>query len=165
MVDVLRDATLLFLIQKENDVVSRVLLAMKKRGFAVGRWNGVGGKVDVSEAIVEATVRETKEEIEVEVDISDLQKCAELSFTFPHNSEWSQKVHVYLTEKWEGYPTETDEMRPQWFEVHRIPYDLMWADDEHWLPRVLKGELLRGRFKFAEGDIVTDYYIENVDSF
>ena len=36
----LRQATICLL--RKND---EVLLAMKKRGFGVGKWNGVGGKV------------------------------------------------------------------------------------------------------------------------
>jgi hypothetical protein len=34
-----KQATLLFLIKDQ-----KILLAMKKRGFGKGRWNGVGGK-------------------------------------------------------------------------------------------------------------------------
>ena len=35
---------------------------MKKRGFGAGKWNGFGGKVEPGETIVEAAVREVKEE-------------------------------------------------------------------------------------------------------
>ncbi len=41
----MRDCTLLFLIKKNDGVITDVCLAMKKRGFGAGRWNGVGGKV------------------------------------------------------------------------------------------------------------------------
>jgi 8-oxo-dGTP pyrophosphatase MutT (NUDIX family) len=41
-----------------------VLLAMKKRGFGAGKWNGVGGKVQEGEDIVVAALREIKEEIQ-----------------------------------------------------------------------------------------------------
>ena len=37
----LRKVTLCYLIDKEGVV----LIAMKKRGFGVGKWNGVGGRV------------------------------------------------------------------------------------------------------------------------
>jgi 8-oxo-dGTP pyrophosphatase MutT (NUDIX family) len=39
-----------------------ILLGMKKRGFGEGRWNGFGGKVEEGETIVEAAIREMKEE-------------------------------------------------------------------------------------------------------
>ena len=37
----MKQATLCLLV-KDNEI----LLAMKKRGFGVGKWNGVGGKID-----------------------------------------------------------------------------------------------------------------------
>jgi len=39
----MKDATLCLLI-KENPA-KEILLTMKKRGFGVGKWNGVGGKI------------------------------------------------------------------------------------------------------------------------
>lgn len=52
--------TLLFLIKDDH-----VLLAMKKRGFGAGNWNGVGGKIEAGESIEQALVRECQEEIGV----------------------------------------------------------------------------------------------------
>lgn len=41
----LRDTTLLFLVRRdEAGTVSEICLAMKKRGFGIGKYNGVGGK-------------------------------------------------------------------------------------------------------------------------
>ncbi len=56
----MKHTTLLFLL-KDN----HILLAMKKRGFGAGRWNGVGGKIEAGETIVQAAVRECFEEIGV----------------------------------------------------------------------------------------------------
>ena len=44
--------TLVFLLKSPQ-----VLLGYKKRGFAQGRWNGFGGKVEPSESIEQAAVR------------------------------------------------------------------------------------------------------------
>ena len=51
----------LLLIQKEG----KILLGEKKRGFAKGTLNGIGGKQDFGENIDQAMVRETQEEIGV----------------------------------------------------------------------------------------------------
>ena len=56
----MRKTTLSFFIKK-----NQILLAMKKRGFGKGKWNGVGGKVQRGETTKEAAIRETKEEIGV----------------------------------------------------------------------------------------------------
>ncbi len=157
----LRDATLVFLIKKTQEQVGEICLAMKKRGFGVGRWNGVGGKVEEGETIAEARVREAV--VESGIKFESFNKIAELSFYFPHNSSWDQKVHVYFCDVWQGEPTESEEMKPQWFLPDVLPFDLMWPDDRYWVPEVLAGKLVKARFVFGEGDIVQDQDVWSVD--
>jgi len=158
----LRDSTLLFLIKKTNGEITDICLAMKKRGFGMNRWNGVGGKVNQGvESITEATIREAKEEIWVEV--KSLDKVAELEFYFPHNPNFNQLVHVYFTEEWLGETQESEEMKPEWFKVNKIPFDKMWADDIFWLPEVLKGNLIKASFTFGVDDNVIDQEVNIVD--
>jgi 8-oxo-dGTP diphosphatase len=45
---------------------------------------------------------------------------------------------------------ETDEAKPFWMGTDQIPYERMWADDVHWMPRLLAREKFRGWFEFAE---------------
>jgi 8-oxo-dGTP pyrophosphatase MutT (NUDIX family) len=56
----MRNTTLLFLVKKQDNKITDVLLAMKKRGFGAGRWNGVGGKLGEGETIEQAVIRESK---------------------------------------------------------------------------------------------------------
>ena len=53
--------TTLCILRKEN----QILLAMKKRGFGKGKYNGVGGKIENGETPDSAMIRETEEEISV----------------------------------------------------------------------------------------------------
>ena len=160
--DKLRNATLVFLVKKSYEEIKNICLAMKKRGFGMNRWNGVGGKVDEqNETIEEAARREVKEEILV--DVNDLNKVAELSFYFPHNPAWDQMVHVYLSENWEGEPKESDEMKPEWFSANELLFQDMWPDDIFWLPKVVKGNLIKAMFKFGEKDVVLDKKVEIVN--
>ena len=147
------DATLCLLIK--NNPAKEILLAMKKRGFGIGKWNGVGGKIDSKKgdkSIVDAAIRETKEEIGVE--IRNPEKVALLRFRFPYNKDWDQDVHVFLTKNWEGEPKESEEMLPKWFKINEIPYKEMWDDDRFWLPYVLEGKKVDADFIFKEGEII-----------
>jgi len=163
----MRDTTLLFLVKKsaEKNAIGNVVeicLAMKKRGFGVGRWNGVGGKLNPRESIEAATIREAEEEIGVQIssanNFSDLKKMAELTFMFadPTKSAWNQLVHVYFCEQWQGAPVESEEMKPEWFKISDIPFKDMWPDDPFWLPKVIAGDFVKARFLFGDGDVILE---------
>jgi ADP-ribose pyrophosphatase YjhB (NUDIX family) len=142
---------------------NEICLAMKKRGFGEGNWNGYGGKVE-EESIETAAVREIKEESGVAVNESDLQKVALVDFIFEDGKHLL--VHTYFVREWSGEPIETEEMKPRWYAFDAIPYDLMWADDIHWLPRVLRDEKLRGTVYFnADGETIKDMEWKVVEGF
>ena len=153
----LQECTLCFLVKED-----KILLAMKKRGFGVGKWNGVGGKVKDGENLEKTVQRETWEEINVKP--VEFKKVAVLDFLFPESPKdinWNQRVNVFLVTKWEGEPTESEEMKPQWSPIGKIPFDFMWNDDPLWLPRVLKGEILKGKFTFAQDqETIKNYAIK-----
>lgn len=159
----LRDATLVFLIKKSKEKISEICLAMKKRGFGSNRWNGAGGKVEQDESIDDGAKRETQEEIGVEVE--EKSKVAELSFYFPHNPAWNQKVHVYFSEIWNGEPSESEEMKPQWFSAQELPFNNMWPDDEFWIPEVLSGKLVKATFVFDKDDNILEKDIQIIENF
>lgn len=143
----MKQATLLFLL-REN----QILLAMKKRDFGKDLWNGVGGKVKEGETTLNAVIRETNEEIGVEVEASNLFHHGDLAFEFPKKPEWDQTVAVFSTKQWKGEPSESEEMQPQWFSFTEISYNKMWWDDKIWLPKLIEGKRFSGRFVFGEDE-------------
>jgi 8-oxo-dGTP pyrophosphatase MutT (NUDIX family) len=73
---------------------------MKKRGFGMGRWNGAGGKFDPEKGdknILEAAIRETKEEIGVE--IKNPEKVGLFHFQFAEKPEWNQDVTLFVAKE------------------------------------------------------------------
>jgi len=148
----MKQATLCLLL-KDN----KILLAMKKRGFGIGKWNGVGGKVENGEEIINAVIRETKEEIGVLA--KEPKQVGILHFKFPYKPEWDQDVHLFLVKNWQGEPKESEEMAPSWFAFNEIPYSKMWDDDKFWLPRILSGEKIEADFIFKDGEIISQHNI------
>jgi ADP-ribose pyrophosphatase YjhB (NUDIX family) len=138
-------------------------LAMKKRGFGAGNWNGYGGKLEAGESVRDAAVREVREESGVIVLARDLEEVARIDFIFKDGKEL--EVHAFLVDRFEGEPEETEEMRPEWYTFDAIPYEKMWADDPHWLPRALRGEKLRGAVHFdTDGATIVSMSWEKVES-
>lgn len=136
------EATLLFVVRK-----GRILLIHKKRGLGAGKINGPGGRIEPGETPLAAAVREVEEELcATPLGISER---GELRFQF--RDGFSLRARVFLASGLAGEPRETEEARPIWVPVARIPYDRMWADDRVWMPRMLEGCRFRGAFLF-DGD-------------
>ncbi len=123
----------------------KILLGLKKCGFGAGRWNGFGGKVHDGESIEDAAKRELSEEAHIEA--LSLENVGLIHFVFESDQEIVE-VNFFKVSDFTGNPIETEEMKPQWFDVNEIPFKDMWPDDLYWMPLFLKGKRFKGRFLF-----------------
>lgn len=140
------------------------LIALKKRGFGAGKWNGVGGKIEHGETVEQALVRETIEEIGVTP--KSWQPVAELDFIQDADTDdpWHMYVYAYLCDDWDGEPVESEEMMPKWFHVEDMPYGDMWDDDKFWLPHVIDGKKVVASFTFDEHDKLLTHDVHVVET-
>lgn len=138
-----------------------VLLGMKKRGFGAGWWNGFGGKTHEGEPLDDAVQRELEEETGIRA--VNPVKRAVLTFAF-RSDNTIINVHVYAAEQFEGTPTETEEMKPQWFSTASMPFDSMWPDDRYWMPRFFQGERLRGYFLFGKDKKIVRHEVHTIEN-
>jgi 8-oxo-dGTP diphosphatase len=143
-------ATLVFVVED-----GRILLIRKKRGLGAGKINGPGGRLDPGETPLAGAIREVQEELRVTP--RDLRWCGENRFQFVDG--YSIHVHVFTASGCDGEPVETDEAVPLWVGVSEIPWTEMWQDDPLWLPHVLAGRRISGRFLF-DGDAMLDWALE-----
>jgi 8-oxo-dGTP diphosphatase len=134
-------ATLLFVIQGD-----KTLLIHKKRGLGAGNINAPGGRIEPGETPQQGAVREVEEELCITPH--NVSLCGELSFQF--TDEFSIHCTVYKADRYSGTPTETDEAKPHWCELDKIPYDSMWEDDRYWIPHMLNNTLFKGYFLFEK---------------
>lgn len=151
-----------FLVKTNNQgVFSEVCLGMKKRGFGQGMWNGSGGKPKEDESVEQAALREIQEEFGV--SSVKLEKRGEIIFALL-KEEMNVLMHTFLATNWEGKPVETEEMKPQWFQINNVPYEEMWASDKEWLPIILSGKRIKARYTYNhEGGDVKTREIKEVD--
>ncbi|KAH7337417.1 hypothetical protein B0J17DRAFT_427359 [Rhizoctonia solani] len=139
---------------------NKVLLGLKKRGFGKGIYNGFGGKVDPGESVGDAALRELQEESHL---TAPLEPCGLLLFVGAGHGH-SHHITVFRAQTYQGEPTETDEMRPEWFAYPSLdvpstslvsdvfpafPYDDMWKDDPLWMPHLLTSKYFIARVDYG----------------
>jgi len=139
----------------------KILLGEKKRGFGMGRYVDVGGKVEPTETVRECAVRETMEE--VQITPINFKKVAICTFRVFYKGEWWDMInHTFLAKNFIGVPTETDEIRPEWFAIDNIPYTKMWCDNPYWLPIVLQGQKVIAFFELDKDENLVSHNLKVV---
>lgn len=150
--------TLCFLLRGDE-----ILLAMKKQGHGIGKINGIGGKVKEKETIQEAAIREMEEEISINSEVQHLEDVGNIKFYHKDCPERNQHMHIFLIRNWKKKPQESDEMKPQWYNINEIPFNDMWEDDVHWLPSVLSGKKIEAEFYFDnDNNMLEEFNIKEI---
>lgn len=144
-------AVLCFLRDRSSSEAPSILLIEKKRGLGAGKVNAPGGKLDPGETPRDAAIRETEEEVGLVPE--ELTHHGVLRFIFTNG--YHLEVHVFLSYRWRGTLTETDEAAPFWVAESDIPYERMWEDDRLWLPSVLRDRIVDAEMLFDDDHIVT----------
>ncbi|CDQ64067.1 unnamed protein product [Oncorhynchus mykiss] len=90
-----------------------------------------------------------------------MHKIGNITFEFIGETELLD-THVFRADNYNGEPTESDEMRPQWFDSDKIPFGQMWVDDILWFPLMLQNKFF-GYFKFQGHDLIIDHKLEEVE--
>lgn len=73
-----------------------------------------------------------------------------IEFVYAEKPEWSTSCRIFSSADFEGEPKESEEMRPRWFTIGRIPYREMWESDGIWFPQLLAGGRVGYRIYFNE---------------
>ena len=133
----------------------KILLIHKKRGLGAGLLNGPGGRMEKGETPVQTAVRETREELGIEV--KNPRFAGELWFDMTDG--YKLRAYVFTATRFDGEPVETDEALPEWFDLDNIPFEKMWSDDVIWFPLMLEGKRFVGKFVF-DGMTMLDYTLD-----
>jgi 8-oxo-dGTP diphosphatase len=139
-------------------VQGRVLLIHKKRGLGSGKVNAPGGHIEAGETPEQTAVREYREEVGLTPE--DLVLRGKLRFQFLDGMR--MEGFVFLAGGFRGTLTETPEAAPFWCPVDGIPLERMWEDDYYWLPQLLRGKAIDGRFVF-DGDAMLSLKVTITD--
>jgi 8-oxo-dGTP diphosphatase len=127
-----------------------VLLGRKLTGLGTGKVVAPRGKLESGETPAEAAIREVREEVGIDVDLSALELVGELTYSFPAKPSWSQKSWAFRAVGEFGDPVASHELAAAWTPVTRLPLWEMWDDARYWLPLALAGTIVKATFEYGE---------------
>ncbi|MBR7090919.1 MAG: NUDIX domain-containing protein [Clostridia bacterium] len=135
----------------------QVLLGFKNRGFGAGTYNGFGGKVLPNEDIISATIRESVEE--AGITPVDMIPCGIVNYNeIMHGIRQNIQMHIFLAHSYNGTITPSQEMTPEFFDIHNLPSNLL-PDTAIWLPLILSGYYIRADFKLNDDMTIQSYQL------
>lgn len=105
----------------------------------LGKYNGLGGKLDAPEDVVACLRREIREEAGIEIDGIELRGTISWPGFGKNGEDWLG--FVFLVHRFEGEPcAENPEGTLEWVEIDRIMDLPLWEGDRHFLPLVFNGD-------------------------
>ncbi|MEM7816309.1 MAG: 8-oxo-dGTP diphosphatase [Candidatus Aenigmatarchaeota archaeon] len=126
----------------------KILLKKASRGVSKGKWNGLGGKIEDNESVIENLIREVKEE--AGIIIKNPRYHGKIKFFQGSEDKFFGIVYIFSANYFEGEIRESEEGELRWFSLDEIPFHEMWQDDAIWLPLVLEGKKFLAEFLFDE---------------
>ena len=124
----------------------------KKEGDVhLGKWNGLGGKLDSGESPEECVVREVREESGL--TILDARLRGVLTFpAFRDGEDWL--VFAYTATRFDGEVGECAEGTLEWIEDAKILSLPLWEGDRVFLPWLSQDRFFSAKFTYRDGRLV-----------
>lgn len=132
-------ATLGYVFSPDGRRVLMIHRNARPEDLHLGKYNGLGGKLDAGEDVVSGLCREIREEAGIEC--GEVQLAGTISWPgFGRNGEdWFGFIFRVL--RFSGTPVATNaEGQLEWVEIERVPTLPLWEGDSRFLPLVFQRE-------------------------
>jgi len=127
--------TLGFILSPDKQKVLMVHRIHREDDDQLGKYNGLGGKMEAGEDIVSCMKREIMEEAGICCTEMSLRGTVNWTGFGPKGEDWLG--FIFLIEKYDGEPFTKNEEGPlEWVELSRLGELPMWEGDKHFLPLV-----------------------------
>lgn len=140
--------TLIYVLDRARASVLLVHRVARSDDEHLGKWNGLGGKLESHEDIVSSARREVREEAGIEIDSMALRGTVNWPGFSADGTDWFG--WIFLADAWTGTPPASNaEGRLEWIPLARLlracspdpaertAADLpMWEGDAHFVPLV-----------------------------
>ena len=124
----------------------------KPNDMHLGKWNGLGGKLEPGETPEECAAREIFEESGLRV----YQPLFKGLLTFPgfaNEEDWY--AFVFVAEQFEGSLIDSPEGVLEWIDNDRLLELNLWEGDRIFIPWLERPDLFSGKFVYRDGRLVS----------
>ena len=116
-----------------------------------GKWNGLGGKLHLSETPEECTIREVKEESGLTIKNPSLRGI--LTFpAFQNDEDWY--VYVFVVHGFSGKLIDSEEGELAWIDDGKLASLNLWEGDPIFLEWLEQGQFFSGKFFYQNGKFI-----------
>jgi 8-oxo-dGTP diphosphatase len=128
-------ATLGYVLSPDKQKVLLVHRNARANDHQLGKYNGLGGKLEANEDVMQGMRRELREEAHIECTRMQLRGTISWPGFGKNGEDWLG--FIFIIEEFEGAPPrDNDEGTLEWIEIERIMELPMWDGDRHFLPLV-----------------------------
>jgi 8-oxo-dGTP diphosphatase len=132
-------ATLGYVFSPDRKRVLMVHRNARPDDHQLGKYNGLGGKIERDEDVVACMRREIREEAGIECESMQLRGTISWPGFGRNGEDWLG--FVFVVDRWSGTPLEANaEGTLEWVEVERIPELPLWDGDRQFLPLVFDAD-------------------------
>ncbi len=127
----------------------------KENDYHEGKWNGIGGKFELSETPEECAIREIKEETGLSVKDPELKGM----ITFPlfdGKDDWY--VFLFVVNNFSGELIDSPEGKLEWIPDDKITELNLWDGDKIFLEWLNQNKFFSAKFNY-EGKNFKDYTV------
>ncbi len=132
--------TLGFVLSPDRQKVLLVHRIGRDDDYHIGKYNGLGGKLESHEDVATGMKREIREEAGIECETLSLRGTINWTGFGPKGEDWLG--FIFLITKFSGTPYESNPEGPlEWVNISDLPSLPMWVGDRHFLPLVFDDDL------------------------
>ena len=122
----------------------------KENDVHMGKWNGLGGKMELGETPEECAIREIREESGLEARSPALKGI--LTFPgFKDDEDWY--VFVFVVTDFSGELVDSAEGHLKWIPDGEVKSLNLWEGDRSFLKLMEEGRFFSGKFVYKNGEL------------
>jgi 8-oxo-dGTP diphosphatase len=132
-------ATLGYVLSPDRRRVLMVHRNARAHDHHLGKYNGLGGKLEADEDVMSGMCREIREEAGIECVGLALRGTISWPGFGKHGEDWLG--FIFLIEQFDGEPVAANEEGTlEWIDIDRLSTLPMWEGDRHFLPLVFDAD-------------------------